>query len=64
MLFRSRHQLSSCSNGEADRGTFAGGTATNIIDYVTISSAVDATDFGDLQGSYNCDDTALSNGQT
>ncbi len=63
-LTSARHQLSSCSNGEADRGTFAGGTATNIIDYVTISSAGDATDFGDLQGSYTCEDAALSNGQT
>jgi len=62
-LTSARYQLSSCSNGGADRGTFGGGQG-NIIDYVTISSAGDATDFGDLQGSYNCDDTALSNGQT
>ena len=32
-----------------DRGVFAGGTGTsNVIDYITISSTGDATDFGDL----------------
>jgi len=62
-LTSARYQISSCSNGGADRGTFAGGT-TNVIDYVTISTTGDAIDFGDLQGNYTCDDTALSNGQT
>ena len=62
-LTSARYQLSSCSNGGADRGTFGGG-ATNVIDYVTISSTGDATDFGDLTGSRTIEDTALSNGQT
>lgn len=46
--------LSATSNGTTDRGVFCGGynnqpsNSRNVIDYVTISSAGDATDFGDL----------------
>ena len=43
------------SNGDGDRGVIAGGrqgspvnASVNVIDYVTISSAGDASDFGDL----------------
>jgi hypothetical protein len=35
-----------CSNGS--RGIFAGTGATNIIDYITISTTGNAADFGDL----------------
>ena len=35
-----------CSNGP--RGIFAGGGGTNVIEYVTISTLGNATDFGDL----------------
>ena len=47
------------SSGEGDRATFAGGQVpgvpyTNAIEYVTISSTGDGTDFGDLNtGVYN-----------
>ena len=46
-----RYNLASCSNGT--RGLFGGGAssgvaASNVIDYVTIASAGNATDFGNL----------------
>jgi len=48
-----RDHLASTSNGTNDRGIFAGGyntssTLFNIIDYITISTIGNATDFGDL----------------
>ena len=48
-----RHAASSTSNGANDRGVWAGGfdpgwTQLNVIDYITISTPGDATDFGDL----------------
>jgi hypothetical protein len=55
-LYQYRAQVRGCSNGT--RGIFAGGTtggapqggtgAVNIIDYITVSSTGDSTDFGDL----------------
>jgi len=47
------YQLKGTSNGTNNRGVFLGGapppyTPVNVIDYVTISSLGDATDFGDL----------------
>ena len=49
----SRLELSSCSNGTNNRGVFGGGfTMTdpdkNEMDYITITSTGNATDFGDL----------------
>jgi len=49
-----RSHLTACSNGANNRGVFAGGssgnytTSKNIIDYITISSPGNATNFGDL----------------
>lgn len=48
-----RRSLGATSNGTNDRGVFAGGMQPpvfylNIIDYVTISTPSNATDFGDL----------------
>lgn len=48
-----RRDLAATSNGTSDRGIFGGGYGdaggyNNTIDYITISSAGDATDFGDL----------------
>lgn len=48
-----RYALTSTSNGINDRGVFAGGyttgsVAVNIIDYITISTTGNATDFGDM----------------
>jgi hypothetical protein len=48
-----RQSLSACSNGTSDRGVFGGGYnisggSQDILDYITISSTGDATDFGDL----------------
>tara|TARA_R100001530_G_scaffold12694_1_gene11847 strand:- start:794 stop:1774 length:981 start_codon:yes stop_codon:yes gene_type:complete len=66
-LLEARYALSSCSNGEADRGTFAGGyssTTIDTIDYVTISSEGDAADFGNLTSGRFMNNTGLSNGQT
>tara|TARA_R100001480_G_scaffold147464_1_gene146400 strand:+ start:1563 stop:2537 length:975 start_codon:yes stop_codon:yes gene_type:complete len=65
-LLEARYNLSSCSNGAADRGTFAGGAPGNIdtIDYVTISSEGDAADFGNLTSGRTMQNTGLSNGQT
>ncbi len=34
------------------RGTWCGGVGSNVIDYVTISSTANATDFGDMIASY------------
>ena len=52
-LTTERKDLSSTSNGIHDRGIFSGGVASyttiyNVIDYVTISSTGNASDFGDL----------------
>lgn len=53
-LTRRRYNLAACSNGANDRGVFAGGYGSlpsgnaNNIDYVTISSKGDATNFGSL----------------
>jgi len=42
-----RRFLASCSNGT--RGLFGGGAGpSNVIDYVTIQTTGNATDFGDL----------------
>ena len=48
-----RRGLSATSNGTNDRGVFGGGSngsvhCMNTIDYITISTPSDATDFGDL----------------
>ncbi len=48
-----RQQLSATSNGTNERGVFGGGrnegsVVVNTIDYITINSPSDATDFGDL----------------
>ena len=50
-----RYTLSATSNGTTGRGVFGGGYEeggpySNVIDYITISSTGDATDFGDLTG--------------
>jgi len=52
-LTAARGQMGTTSNGTNDRGVFGGGrnvggTEVNNIDYITISSASDATNFGDL----------------
>ena len=52
-LTRKGYALASTSNGINNRGVFGGGYASghiivNIIDYITISSPGNATDFGDL----------------
>jgi hypothetical protein len=62
-----RTQAGACSNGTTDRGCWAGGgiagtdNATNVIDYITISSTGNATDFGDLTAARDYT-AALSNG--
>jgi hypothetical protein len=48
-----RYGTGSCSNGTNDRGVFGGGLAIgviyeNTIDYITISSTGNASDFGDI----------------
>ena len=47
-----RSHLGGCSNNTNERGVFGGGqyvaVATDIIDYITINSTGNATDFGDL----------------
>ena len=42
--------MSSCAMSDTTRGCVAGGNPgpTNIIEYITIASTGDATDFGDL----------------
>jgi len=66
-LLGNRANLSACSNGTSDRGVWMGGGAVsnspdNVIQYVTISSTGDASDFGDLTGTttegINCSDNA------
>ena len=47
-----RYWSASCSNGTNNRGVFRGGknvsgTPSNVMDYITISTTGDATDFGD-----------------
>jgi hypothetical protein len=63
-----RGAVSSTSNGTGDRGIFAGaeiaaggGTHRNIIDYITISSTGNATDFGDLTATGREYTAAVSN---
>ena len=67
-LTQARYKLAGTSNGTNNRGIFAGGgtyfyswTYYNIIDYVTISSASSATDFGDMH-SVEAEFSAVSNG--
>ena len=46
-----RSLLSATSNAIGNRGVFAGGgSSSNIIDYITITSTGSATNFGDLNG--------------
>ena len=58
----------SCSNGTNDRGVTAGGDIgaptyyTNSIEYVTISSAGDASDFGDINAAIKTGNSSFSNG--
>jgi hypothetical protein len=52
-LASSRQELAASSNGTSNRGVFGGGTTdislcSNIIEYITISSTGNASDFGDL----------------
>jgi len=50
-LTLARQNLAATSNGTSGRGVFGGGTTgsvSNVIDYITISSTGNATDFGDL----------------
>ena len=62
-----RIQAGACSNGTTDRGCWSGGgetgadVASNIIDYITISTTGNATDFGDLTNTREYT-SALSNG--
>jgi len=56
-----------CSNATNNRGIYAGGqtsgaAAQNVIEYVTISSTGDATDFGDLTTARRYGVPGLSNG--
>jgi len=39
------------SNDTSDRGVCAGGDGSNVIDYITITSTGNSTDFGDAVGS-------------
>ena len=66
-LYFSRRQSGSCSNGV--RGVFAGGLQfnpsfayTNVIDYITIATPGNSTDFGDLWGGNNYEIEGCSNG--
>lgn len=68
-LTLARERYASTSNGENERGIFAGGygnTASpaerNIIDYITINSAGNATDFGDLLETLDNTPADVSNG--
>ena len=63
-----RSQAGACSNGTTDRGCWAGGgwyssgdVATDVIDYITISSTGNATDLGNLTSPRDYT-SALSNG--
>lgn len=61
-----RSQVDACSNASDDRGVWAGGNLTgtgtlNIIDYITISSTGNASDFGDLTAVAQ-DHSSTSNG--
>jgi len=52
-LTQARHGLAACSNDTNNRGIFGGGVQTgvaylDVIDYITITSTGNATDFGDL----------------
>tara|TARA_R100000008_G_C3580645_1_gene168287 strand:+ start:419 stop:1420 length:1002 start_codon:yes stop_codon:yes gene_type:complete len=57
-LTQAREGDAGASNGTSNRGCFAGGNNANggnyhnIIDYITITSTGDASDFGDLTSSY------------
>tara|TARA_R110000824_G_scaffold375629_1_gene566564 strand:- start:1884 stop:2855 length:972 start_codon:yes stop_codon:yes gene_type:complete len=67
-LTLARWYTASCSNGTDDRSLTAGGDKgppdhyTDIIDYVTISSAGNATDFGDLNAALKTGNASFSNG--
>ncbi|RLI63485.1 MAG: hypothetical protein DRO67_05660 [Candidatus Asgardarchaeum californiense] len=64
-LTQKRSKLAGTSNATGDRGVFGGGNDSsdlNIIDYITISSIGDATDFGDLRSNRYYHDSAISNG--
>lgn len=67
-LLDGRDELASCSNGTNDRGIFAGGwdsgvNRVNDIEYITITSTGNGTDFGDLATSGgNAGLVGLSNG--
>jgi len=67
-LTQARWYSASCSNGTDDRSVTGGGDIgaptyyTDIMDYVTISSAGNATDFGDLNASIKTGNSAFSNG--
>jgi len=63
-----RSRLGATSNGTTGRGVFGGGmitggTASNVIDYITIGTTGNATDFGDLTAARR-GLTATSNGTT
>lgn len=66
-LTLARESLAGCSNGTSDRGLFAGGDKSgapqnqNVIDYITMSSTGNATNFGDLTQERN-DLASCSNG--
>jgi len=58
-LTYARYMMGSCSNGTGERGVFWGGAGhrggdvdKEMIDYITISSTGNATDFGDQVGCY------------
>jgi len=62
-----RYNLSAVSNRTNDRGVFAGGNRggsiyQNEIDYITISSTSNATDFGDLTEATGAMRSSVSNG--
>jgi hypothetical protein len=66
-LTASRDTIGACSNGTNNRGIFAGGFTTgytrlNVIDYITISSAGNAANFGDLSGAVRSSFAGTSNG--
>ena len=44
------HQLVDCNGGVVNSSP--GGNVTNVIDFVTIATTGNATDFGDLEQSY------------
>ena len=66
-LTAARKDAAAASNGRNERGLFAGGMVgnyneSNIIDYITINSASNATDFGDLVRGREPSGVGMSNG--